>query len=143
MSDRRAIVNAEKAIYALADKEKLVGFLLVEENGKPKRLLDIYPKDMIINLLVALGGADVSGDDILRMGFGIGFPIETPHGSRWFFVETKPNFCPFCQGAKTVRNEADYEIISETCWVCNGEGRVETLPVPCRKGEDVLSLVSK
>lgn len=138
MSDRRAIVSAEKAIYALADKEELVCFLLVEENGKPKRVLDIFPKDMIINLLEALGGADVSGDDILRMGFGIGFPIETPQGSRWFFVETRQNFCPLCQGEKTVRNEAELELVGETCWVCNGVGSLKTDPVPRQKAEVIL-----
>lgn len=138
MSDRRAIVSAEKAIYALADKEELVCFLLVEENGKPKRVLDIFPKDMIINLLEALGGADVSGDDILRMGFGIGFPVDTPQGSRWFFVETRQNFCPLCQGEKTVRNEAELELVGETCWVCNGVGSLKTDPVPRQKAEVIL-----
>jgi hypothetical protein len=138
MSDRRAIVSAEKAIYALADKEELVCFLLVEENGKPKRVLDIFPKDMIINLLEALGGADVSGETLLRMGFGIGFPVDTPQGSRWFFVETRQNFCPLCQGEKTVRNEAELELVGETCWVCNGVGSLKTDPVPRQKAEVIL-----
>ena len=138
MSDKRAVLNAERAINALPDRPTLTAFLLIEEQGRPKRLLDTYKKEMIVNLITSLGGVDVSGDDILQTGFGIGFPIDTPEGSRWFFVETRPDFCPFCQGEKFVRNEVDFEIISEICWVCGGVGRVLTKEIPRRKKEEVL-----
>ena len=138
MSDKRAILNADKAIAALPERDTLVGFLLVEEGGRPKRLLDLYPMDMIVNLIRSLGGVDVSGETLLRMGFGIGFPVNTPQGSRWFFVETRQNFCPLCQGEKTVRNEAELELVGETCWVCNGVGSLKTDPVPRQKAEVIL-----
>lgn len=137
MSDKRAVITVEKAIAALPDQEKVVGFLLVEERGMPKRLLDEHRKEEIIGVIEGLGGCDVSGETFLKMGFGLAFPLPTPQGPRWFFVETRKDFCPFCQGEGKVVNVAELEIVSEACWVCRGEG-VRTAEIPRRKMEEVL-----
>jgi len=133
VSDKRAVLNVARAINALPEQRLLTVFTPVEGlGGSTKRILTTISRETAVNIISDLGGVDVSDDDCCRSGFGICFPLMSGGEIRWFFVETRQDFCPFCQGAKTVRNEADFEIVSEECWVCDGVGRILTAPLPQR-----------
>lgn len=121
MTTDRTLLTVERAVKALVDAPVVFTFLLVApevEGARPRRIHAPWKREEVINLIEEWGGADVSGDIALRMGYG----LCVPHGPGILFIQTVPGICPNCLGEGRVRKHP-LHILKERCDICNGEGR--------------------
>lgn len=129
MTDGRLLVTVKQAVEVLPEARMVLTFLAVPPRvpgGKPRRIHAPWTREQVINLLEDWGGADVSGDVAMTLGFG----LCVPHGPGVLFIQTAPGVCPLCRGSKEVR-ERPWQIVKSPCPVCHGEGSIPSLK---RKG---------
>lgn len=130
MGADRIIITVKQAVDSLPDKETLITFI---DTGE-KRVWAPWKREHIINLLSSFGkeGVDVSGEIALRNGFGVCVFWR----AGWLFIETKPGFCPRCQGSKHIaRDKWDVILPSKRCPVCKGAGFIEPIGQKEKAGE--------
>lgn len=121
-STDRTLVTVAQAVKTLPEAGVIFTFLLVSpkvQGGRPRRIHAPWKREEIINLMEEWGGADVSGDVALHMGYG----LSVPHGPGILFIQTRPGVCPLCLGeGKALRHPL--HVLKERCWICNGVGRI-------------------
>lgn len=130
-NDERTILTVDQAVKALPDTRMVFTFLMVPpkiEGGESRKINAPWTREEIINKFTEVGGADISGNIALRMGFG----LCVLHGPGILFIQTAPGVCPLCLGEKKARKHR-LHILKETCWICDGVGAI----LPPEKAKDV------
>lgn len=114
----RQTVSIAHAVRALPESRRLVTYL--QRDGATGGTFAYWSREDLINLLAEHHDIDISGPVMLSNGYGLA--VYQKIG--WLYIQTKPKFCPLCQGSKVIAKDKWSIMPDITCPVCGGAGEV-------------------